>query len=84
MLLTQSLLCGLFGPFYHAVSLKSTLHSVFNSVSALLKMDTYICIATLHIVPIIHSICYMSGAYVTCLVHVYALLRAVTYNEGLH
>ena len=41
MLLTLSILCGLFGPFYHAVSLKSTLHSVFNSVPALMKMDLH-------------------------------------------
>ena len=42
MLLTQSILCGLFGPFYHAVSLKSTLHSVLNSVLALMKMDLHV------------------------------------------
>ena len=63
MLLTQSLLCGLFGPFYHAVSLKSTLHSVLNYFSALMKMDAYNLIATLHIVPIIHFICYMFGTW---------------------
>ena len=42
MLLTQSILCGLFGLFYHAVSLQSTLHSVFNSVHTLMKMDLHV------------------------------------------